>query len=153
MVIERSIDIAAAPQSVWEIIRDVERWAEWTASISSIERLESGPFGVGSRARVRQPRLPAAVWTVSALEEGRFFDWRSDTPLLTSVGRHRVEPTADGKSRATLSIEWSGPLAPVIRLFYGTLSERYVEMEAQGLKRRSEALQASGSQSVGALTS
>src|SRR5215212_11930596 len=110
MVIEQSIEIAAPPRTVWPIMSDVERWAEWTASISSVERLDTGPFGVGSRARVRQPRLPVAVWTVSALEDGRSFDWRSDTVVLKSVGRHRVEPMADGKSRVTLSIEWSGLL-------------------------------------------
>src|SRR5687767_2675160 len=127
MDIERSIDVDAPASKVWAVMSDVERWHKWTASITSVTRLDTGPFGVGSRARVLQPRLPAAVWTVSALEEGRSFEWRSDTAVLKSVGRHSLEPTADGKVRVTLSITWSGPLAPLIRLFYGKLSRSYVE--------------------------
>lgn len=139
MGIERVIDIAAPRERVWATMADVERWPEWTASMTSVERLDRTPFRVGSRVRVRQPRLPAAIWTVTALEPGRDFDWRSGTPGVTTVGGHRVDAAGDRASRVRLSLTWSGPLAPVVRLLLGNLSRRYVEMEAQGLKRRCEA--------------
>ena len=142
MDIERAIDIDAPPERVWAAMSDVERWPAWTASVARVERLDRAPFGVGSRARVRQPRFPAVVWTVTALEPGRSFEWRSVTHGLTSVGSHRVDAAGDRASRVTLSLTWSGPLAPVIRLLFGTLSRRYAEMEAQGLKRRCEASEA-----------
>lgn len=138
MDIERSIEIAAAPADVWSVMVAVERWPEWTASITAVERLDAGPLAVGSRVRVRQPRLPVAVWTVTVLEPGRFFEWRNTSPGLLSVGGHRVEPTDDGHARVTLSIEWSGWLAPLIRLLYLRLSRGYVDLEAEGLKRRCE---------------
>ena len=138
MDIERVIDIAAPRDQVWAALADVERWPEWTASVTSVERLDPGPFGVGSRARVRQPRLPAATWTVTALEPGRSFEWRSAVPGLGSVGDHRVDTVGGRASLVTLSVTWSGPLAPVVRLVWGNLSRRYVEMEAEGLKRRCE---------------
>jgi uncharacterized membrane protein len=144
MDIARTIDIAAPPEQVWAVMADVERWPEWTASVTSVERLDERPFGIGSRARVRQPRLMVAVWTVTAFEAGRYFAWQNAVPGLKSVGGHRVEAADGNASRVTLSIDWSGPLAPLIRLFYGKLSRRYVEMEAQGLKRRCEASQAPG---------
>ena len=133
-----SVDVAAPPERVWAAMADVERWPEWTASVTGVERLDRGAFGVGSRARVRQPGFPAAVWTVTALEPGRAFAWRSAVPGLTSVGVHRVDPAGESMSRVTLSLTWSGPLAPVIRLRAGKRSRRYVELEARGLKRRSE---------------
>ena len=143
MDIERVIDIAAPQGQVWAVMADVERWPEWTASVTRVERLDRAPFGVGSRARIRQPRFPAVIWTVTALEPGRSFEWQATTPGLLSVGVHGVDAAGDHASRVTLSLTWSGPLAPVIRLLFGNLSRRYVEMEAQGLKRRCEAAQAS----------
>ena len=137
MIIRNTIDIAAEPRQVWAVMIDVERWPEWTSSVTSVELLDGGPLVVGSRVRIRQPRLPVAVWTVTSIEPERYFEWRSVTPGLTSVATHRVEPLG-ARSRVDLAVEWSGLLAPLINLVYGRLSRRYVETEAQGLKRRCE---------------
>src|SRR3712207_5663719 len=96
MDVRERIEIAAAPSDVWAVMIHVERWRDWTPTITSIKRLDGGPFRVGSRARVRQPRPPTAVWTVTALEPGRYFEWRNVSPGLTSVAGHRAEPTAGG---------------------------------------------------------
>jgi hypothetical protein len=138
MDVERTVEIVASPERVWAVMTDVERWPEWTASVRRAERLDAGPFGVGSRARIRQPRLPVAVWTVTALEPGRYFEWQSTGPGLRTVAGHRIEARGAGSTRVSLSLAWSGPLAPLVRLLFGSLSSRYVEMEAHGLKRRCE---------------
>ncbi len=139
MDIEQRTDIAAPAADVWAVVSDVERWPEWTPTMTSVERLDAAPFAVGSRVRIRQPRLPVAIWTVTALEPGRSFEWQSPAPGLMSVGAHRVDAAGDHASRVTLALTWSGPLAPVVNLVFGKLSRRYVAMEAQGLKRRCEA--------------
>lgn len=90
-------------------------------------------------ARIRQPRLPVAVWTVTALEPPRYFEWRNATPGLQTVAGHRIDARGGHGSRVILTRGWGGPLAPIIRLLFGRLSSRYVEMEAEGLKRRCEA--------------
>jgi uncharacterized membrane protein len=138
MDIERSIEIAAPAEKVWTTMTDVQRWPDWTPTVTSVERLDDGPLRIGSRVRIRQPRLPAAVWTVTVLDVRRYFEWQSVTPGLKSVGGHRVEPTGAQSTRVTLTLSWTGWLTPLIRLLYGRLARRYVQTEAEGLKRRSE---------------
>jgi uncharacterized membrane protein len=138
MRIEQAVEIAAAPKNVWTVMTDVERWPEWTASVTSIELLDGSPLVVGSRVRIRQPRLPTAVWTVTAMETERYFEWRSVAAGLTSTGGHRIDRSGDG-CRVILSLDWKGWLTPLINLVFGRLSQRYVQTEAEGLKRRCEA--------------
>ncbi len=137
MDIERTIDIAAPADRIWSILTDVERWPEWTESMTRLERLDTGPLAPGTRVRIRQPRLPVVVWTVQSVEPGRSFVWRHDGVGLHSVAGHSIE-VAESGARVTLSLAWEGWLAPLIRRIYGELSRRYVDLEAQGLKRRCE---------------
>ena len=134
---ETTIDIAAPPERVWEVMSDLERWPEWTQSMSRVERLNDRPAGVGSRVRVKQPRLAAAVFDITSWNPPRGFDWVARNPLVTAVARHDIAPSAGG-SRVTLSVTFSGPLGGVIAWVYGSLTQRYVQMEAEGLRRRAE---------------
>lgn len=134
---EIEIEIAAPPQRVWAVTTDVERWPEWTASVLSVRRLDDGRFRVGSRARVRQPKFLPAVWQVTELEDGRSFTWVTRSPGLRAAGHHRVEPISGG-SRATLSVTYSGALGGLVARLLGKTTERFLSLEATGLKKRSE---------------
>ena len=106
------VDIAAPPSRVWPVIRDVERWHEWTASVTRITRLDEGPLRPGSRAQVEQPRLPKNTFVVTALEEDRGFTWETSSPGLRGAGHHWIEPIDGGRgSRVTLGVDFRGPLA------------------------------------------
>jgi uncharacterized membrane protein len=136
------IEIDAPVEVIWRIMSDVERWSEWTASIDTIERLDDGPFAVGSKAKVKQPKLPEAEWTVTDLQDGRAFTWEASGPGMRTQGVHRVEGEGD-EVRGVLEVHSTGFLAPLFGLFYSGMTRRYVDMEAAGLKKRSEA-EASG---------
>ena len=136
MLFEASVEIAAPPETVWAVMSDVERWHEWTASIASI-RLLDGALTVGSRVRIRQPKLPATVWRVSVLEPGRYFEWQAESFGSVVVAGHRVEP-APGGSRATVWIDQGGLLGSLFGRVFKNLTLQYLDVESQGLKRRSE---------------
>src|ERR1700733_12215649 len=104
MQLTHSIEIAAPPEVVWNILIDVERWPEWTASMNRIERVEKSAFGLGSQARIEQPKLAKAVWTVTRFVPAKSFDWESRTTGAHTIAGHIIEATATG-SKVTLTIQ------------------------------------------------
>lgn len=114
MRFEASIDIAAPAERVFAVYSDVERWPEWTRSVTSVERLDDGPLRVGSRARVRQPRLPTAVWEVTELVPDRSFTWVARGPGIVTTGSHVVTPLDGDGVKATAALEQAGPLGSLM---------------------------------------
>ena len=133
-----AVAIDAAPDRVWSVMRDVERWPEWTPTVRRIQRLDQGPLAVGSRVVVWQPKLPPAKWKVTELDDvRRSFTWETWSPGMRLQARHWVEET--GKtSRATLSIRFSGLLGPLFARLTRNLNDRYLALEAKGLREWSE---------------
>lgn len=132
-----SVQIDATPERVWAVMRDVDRWHEWTPTITSVQWLNGGPLRVGARAKVQQPRLPPAEWVVTTIEEGRAFDWESRAPGLKVLARHALIPGVFG-TRVTLSIQYGGLLGGLIGRLTASINKRYIALEADGLKRRAE---------------
>ncbi|WP_433216549.1 SRPBCC family protein [Microtetraspora malaysiensis] len=137
MHFESRIKIAANPERVWEVFSDVERWPEWAESVTSVELAEPGPLKVGSRAKIKQPKLLTAVWEVTELVEGEYFAWVSRSPGVRVVGGHWVE-AAPGGTACRLTIDQEGALGPLMARLTGKITTRYLELEAEGLKARSE---------------
>lgn len=133
---EVTIEIAASPKRVWEVMRDVERWSEWTPSVTGI-RLDQEPLKVGSRMRIQQPKLAPTNWVVTELEDGVGFTSRTSSPLVDVTARHRIEARGAG-ARVHLSVEFTGLLAPLVARLTRELNQRYLSLEAEGLKKRSE---------------
>jgi uncharacterized protein YndB with AHSA1/START domain len=132
-----SVDINAATAVVWSVMSDVERWHEWTASITSVTRLDPGALAIGARAHVRQPKLRPADFVVTELEPGTQFTWITKSPGVVATARHSVEPIAGG-TRARLSVRFDGLLSAAIAWAFGRLTDEYLALEAAGLKKRSE---------------
>ena len=57
---------------------------------------------------------------------------------ITSVAGHRVEALGEGRARLTLTLDMRGLLIPIIALFYKELTNRYMNLEAEGMKRAAE---------------
>jgi uncharacterized membrane protein len=138
MRFEATQDIHAPAHEVFDTWADVAHWPEWTASVTSVERLDDGPLRVGSKARVRQPRLPTAVWEVTELVPAESFTWVARGPGVVTTGIHRVEPLPEGRSRVTAVLEQGGLLGGVVGRLTKGLTETYMRTEVLGLKAHCE---------------
>lgn len=136
---EVSAQVGAQLATVWAVLTDVEKTPEWTSSVTAVRRLDDGPFGVGSRVRLEQPRLPASVWTVTEFRAPRLFTWTSSRGGVTTAAHHALVKVDDGTTIATLTVEQTGMFAPVAGFLLGGLTRRYVDTELAGLTARSEA--------------
>jgi len=115
----------------------VELWPEWTQSVDEVKRLDSGPLRVGSRVRIKQPKMLPAVWEVTALDPSRSFTWEMRRPGIVARAKHRVQRSGQG-SHAELSVTYSGFLGTIVARVFAKMTHRYLMMEAAGLKQRSE---------------
>ena len=138
MRFEQTADIDASQQRVWEVLSDLEAWPRRIETVDVVEVLTPAPLGVGSRVRIKQPKLPEGLWDVTVWDAPSYFEYRQKTAGVTSVAGHRVEALEDGRSRLHLTLDMRGPLVPVVTLFYKGLTNRYMRTEAQSLKRAAE---------------
>ncbi len=134
---ETSLDIATQPERAWAVLADLERWPEWTASMTRLERLDPGALEAGKRVRVEQPKLQPAVFTITDWQPGHSFAWTMGGALLGAHSEHVLAPVAGG-SRLELRLEYTGLLGPLVAMAYGGLTRRYMAMEAEGLRARAE---------------
>ena len=128
----------ATTDRAWQVLSDLPGWPAWCPTVTSVEPVDPGREpGVGAAYRVRQPKLPAATWTITSWRVGEGFTWDSPAPGVHSTGVHQLVPTPEG-TRIELELWWRGPLRWLLQLLYGRLTRRYVAAEAAALAAHSE---------------
>jgi uncharacterized membrane protein len=137
MKIENSIEIKAPVADVWDLTVDVEAWPEHTPTMTSVERLDSGPLEVGSQALVKQPGQRAKVWTVTALDPGHRFAWSTKAMGVDMTGAHVLDATESGTTN-TLTIEMEGRLSSLVGSLFGRPIAKAIAQENKGFKTAAE---------------
>jgi uncharacterized membrane protein len=140
MHFEQSVDIDAGQKRVWDVLSDLEAWPQRIETVDAVELLTPAPVGEGSRVRVRQPKLPEGIWEVTVWDAPAFFEFRQQSGGVTTVAGHRVEALEEGRSRLTLTLEMRGLLVPILGRFYRDLTNRYMRIEVDGMKRAAESV-------------
>ena len=139
MRFEKAIEIDASPQRVWDVLSDIAAWPQRIQTVDTVELLTPPPIAKGSRVRLRQPKLPEGTWDITVWEAPAYFEWTQRESGVTNVAGHRVEALGEGRARLTLTLDMRGILIPIIGLFYRGLTNRYMTLEAEGMKRAAEA--------------
>ncbi len=143
MITDSAIEIDAPAALVWDVFSDVERWPDWTASVTRLTALDGPGLAVGKRFEIKQPRLPKLVWEVTRVDEGGSWTWEQRSPGGRTIAVHEVVGQPGGRTLVRQQLDQHGPIGGLVaRLMRGT-TKRYLELEAQGLKARSEQLRGS----------
>ncbi len=133
-----SIEIEAPAALVWDVFVDVERWSEWTASITRIVALDGPGIEVGKRFEIKQPGMPKLVWQVTEVEPGSSWIWRQRSLGATTFASHTVVPKDTDRTLVEQGIVQRGPLGVIVGALMRRRTRRFLDLEAQGLKVRSE---------------
>jgi uncharacterized protein YndB with AHSA1/START domain len=97
----------APPDAVWALWTDASTWKDWDKGLKSAEH--EGEMKAGSKGRIIPLDGPAAGFTVTAVEPGKSYAFRTGLPLATLTVSREITGTAPTRFRH--SVSFSGPLA------------------------------------------
>ncbi|GAA4734654.1 hypothetical protein GCM10023328_13280 [Modestobacter marinus] len=130
--IEHAIDIPASPATVWHVLADTDRYAEWNPFMTQL----SGRPAVGEPLSVTiRPGRRSMTFrpTVLAVEDGALLRWRGRL-LLPGIfdGEHelRLEPLPGGGTRFAQREVFSGLLVPFVRRVLDDTEAGFAAMNA-----------------------
>jgi uncharacterized membrane protein len=135
--VEHALYIEAAPEAVWAVTEDVERWPDWTPTMESVRRVDPGRFDVGSSAAIKQPGMPETIWIVTEMVRGESFSWSSRVRGIAMRATHELSAEGGG-TRSLLRVEMSGVVAVLLWPLLRGAVRRALELENSGLKSRCE---------------
>ena len=97
--ISASVELAAPPETVWELVSDVSRMSDWSPECRKIVVLGSPKQGVGTKF-IGLNRRGWAVWPTTSkvvrFEPGKAVAWR--TRESGATWSYEIAPTASGTS-------------------------------------------------------
>jgi uncharacterized membrane protein len=140
MITEDSIEIDASPQLVWDVFSDVQRWPEWTPSVTSLVGLDGPALAVGRRFAIKQPGMSKLVWRVTQIDPGSSWTWVQRSPGVLVSARHHVIAQPGGRTLVRQQLDQGGLIGTLVGRLMLSKTRRFLELEAQGLKARSEQL-------------
>jgi uncharacterized membrane protein len=138
MFTEDSIAIDAPAPLVWQVFSDVERWPEWTESVTSLAGRDGSDLAVGKRFSIKQPGMSKLTWKVTDIDPGLSWTWVQRAPGAFASARHDVIAQPDGRTVVRQQLEQRGILGALVARLMITKTKRFLELEAQGLKTRAE---------------
>lgn len=138
MITESGVDIDAPASLVWHVFTDVEGWPEWTASVTRLVAVDGPGLAVGKRFQIKQPKMPALVWKVTDVVPGVSWTWEQRSPGGLALAHHTLTPIDANRTRVRQSIDQQGPVGALVGKLMLRTTRRYLDLEAEGLKKRSE---------------
>ncbi len=133
------IEIAAPAETVWDLTIDVERWPDIMPTMKSVEVLDSGAMAGGTRVRIRQPGMPARIWTVAEVDAPHRFVWGTRLFGVPMDAVHELTTTPTG-CRNALTIRLHGRGAGLLAKLSANRLRATLATENQAFRDHAEAL-------------
>jgi len=136
--------IAASPESIWEVLVDLEGYERWNTFTPTVR----STLGIGAPVHLDvvlgTRRRTRSVNHVEVIEAPHRIVWSSillHGRLLRTRRTQTVEGIEAGRSRYTTTETFDGPLAPLVALVSRSAVERGFAAVAEGLRRHVESSQ------------
>ena len=133
-IAECEIQIAAAPETVWEVIADVAAWPSWNPDVKSMS--VEGPVAPGSTFRWKAGSS-SLVSTLKVVDPPREIAWTGVTMGIHAVHVFRFEPS-DGGTRARSAESFRGLIPTVFRGYSRKVLQRGIDRILALLKAEAE---------------
>lgn len=144
--IRTTIDVAAAPEVLHDLLTDIAAWATWSPHVASVDP-EHGHVAPGDVVATRAFFAPTATpMHVDEVEPGRGMTWHTTALGHTLRYENRVEPGAGGPqtARLTFTATIDGPAAGPLTTVAAPLSALGQRRRMARLARLAELVQARG---------
>jgi hypothetical protein len=128
MKFEAGVNIEATPEAIWAIVADPETWTNWTDAVHEVKRLSGEPLGVGSRLRITVTAILTfrLYMTITEFVPGQLIAMEGKA-LFSKMTRYYILKPQNGRTRAIIGGESSGPLAPLTWLAGQAKSKEIVQ--------------------------
>jgi hypothetical protein len=105
------IEIAAAPEAVWDVLVAIDRWPSWNPDVESVSM--EGPVAEGSVFRWKAG--PGTITsTIRRVEPPRLIAWTGKTLGIDAIHVYRLEPR-DGGTFVRSEESYDGLVARLLR--------------------------------------
>jgi uncharacterized protein YndB with AHSA1/START domain len=128
------IEIAAAPELVWDVLTTVDRWPSWNPAVESVE--VEGELGEGSQFRWKAG--PGTITsTIVDVEEPWRIAWTGTSFGLRATHVHTFEPRG-GTTLVRTEESFDGVIARIFRARLQQTMDRALREGLQHLKSEAE---------------
>jgi len=141
-VIDRTLEIDAPADVVWNVITDFARYGEWNPFVVKCESTLKPGDPIDLRVKLMAVAQPQREWINEHVPGKRFGYSMKPMPAgaLSSKRTHDVVAVGEGRSRYVSHFELNGWLTPVVTgLLGGRLQAGFAGM-TEGIQKRAEQL-------------
>ena len=128
------IDVAADPETIWDVLAGIEGWPSWNPEIS--EAVLEGDLAEGTRLRWKAGRTTITS-TLRRIERPRVIGWTGRTMTIDAIHVWMIEGR-DGGSVLRTEESWEGLLARLLRGTFQKIVQKAIEGGLRMVKAEAE---------------